>query len=374
MARVLNSTEQQPQPASHRGRGGAGFRFVALVMAAALLAAACSHQKTAGKTSASPRPSASQAAAAPACPLTGAPAPGGNIPQRPVYAVKVPNDPSGRPQTGLDATDIVYEEPVEGGITRLIAIFQCTDVARIEPIRSARFVDIDVLQQFGKPLFGHAGAIGPVLDTIKRTSFIVNADYSGTPFAGDYHRDNSRAAPQNLYTSTSEIYATAGAAAGGPPSPVFTFGPAAATPAPAPTVSGGAPGTTVHVPFSGPDYDVVWKYDAASGLYQRNDGTRAASLSTGAQITARNVVVEQVSVTPSQFVEDAGGGHENLIGTVGTGHAIVCSLGACVVGTWSRPALADVTKYLDPAGNQIALTPGNTWVELEPNTQKPATS
>jgi hypothetical protein len=356
-------------------------RLIALATVAALLAVSCSKKNVAQNTAASPTPtgSTSAAAAPPVCPLTGAPAPAGNVPQRPVYAVKVPNDPSGRPQTGLDATDIVYEEPVEGGITRLIAVFQCTDAARIEPIRSARFVDIDVLQQFGKPIFGNAGGIGPVLDTIKRTAFLINAEYSGTPFVGDYHRDSSRAAPQNLYTSTAEIYQTAGAAAGGAPKPVFTFSATVPpTPAPAPsvtpTVSGGAFGTTVHVPFSGPDYDVVWKYDPATGLYRRNIGTKASNLSTGAQITARNIVVESVSVTPSQYIEDAGGSHENLIGVTGSSKAVVCSLGVCVLGTWSRPTLADVTKYLDPAGNQIPLTPGNTWVELQPNIQKTSTS
>lgn len=369
-------------PATHLHRAGrlspGARRFVAAALAAGLVAAACSHKTLPGKASATSSPTPSQAAAAPACPLTGAPAPGGSVPQRPVFAAKVPNDPTARPQTGLDKTDIVYEEPVEGGVTRLIAIFQCTDVARIEPVRSARFVDLDVLRQFGKPLFGHAGGIGPVLDAIKADASLTNADYSGTPYQGDYHRDGSRAEPNNLYTSTSEIYATAGPSAGGPPSPVFTYGAAASTPAAAPSVtptaSGATTGTTVHVPFSGPDYDVVWKYDAPSGTYQRSYGTKPANLSTGVQIAATNVVVEQVSVTPSQYTEDITGSKENLIGTVGTGKAMVCSLGTCVVGTWSRPTPGDVTKYLDPAGNQIPFTPGNAWVELEPNSQKPAAS
>src|SRR6266702_2995767 len=131
---------------------GAALRLTALIAVAALLATACS-KKTNAKASASASPSASPSAP-PACPLTGAPAPAGSVPQRPAFAVKIPNDPTGRPQTGLDKTDIVYEEPVEGGITRLIAIYQCTDVDRIEPVRSGRFVDIDVLQQFGHPVFG----------------------------------------------------------------------------------------------------------------------------------------------------------------------------------------------------------------------------
>src|SRR5205807_7864396 len=106
--------------------------LTALAAIAALVATACSKKNTA-KVSASASAGASAAAVPPVCPLTGAPAPGGSIPQRPAFAVKMPNDPTGRPQTGLDKTDIVYEEPVEGGITRLIAIYQCADADRIEP-------------------------------------------------------------------------------------------------------------------------------------------------------------------------------------------------------------------------------------------------
>ncbi len=61
----------------------------------------------------------------PDCPLTGAPAPNGSVPQRPALAVKIDNYPAARPhQAGMDKADIVFEEPVEGGITRYAAVFQ----------------------------------------------------------------------------------------------------------------------------------------------------------------------------------------------------------------------------------------------------------
>src|SRR5438309_2305585 len=87
----------------------------------------------------------------PPCPLTGQRAPGGIVPQRPALAIKVENLPESRPQAGLDGADIVYEEPVEAGITRFIAVFQCREAARVEPVRSARLEDPDVLKQFGHP-------------------------------------------------------------------------------------------------------------------------------------------------------------------------------------------------------------------------------
>jgi hypothetical protein len=65
--------------------------------------------------------------------------------------VKVENIPVARPQTGLSFADIIYEEPVEGGITRFIVIYQCRDASRIEPIRSGRLTDPDALVQYGPP-------------------------------------------------------------------------------------------------------------------------------------------------------------------------------------------------------------------------------
>ena len=64
-------------------------------------------------------------APAPTCPLTGTPAPGGTVPARPALGVKIGNYPDDRPSSGLNQADIVFEEPVEGAITRLVAVFQC---------------------------------------------------------------------------------------------------------------------------------------------------------------------------------------------------------------------------------------------------------
>ena len=83
----------------------------------------------------------------PTCPLTGKPAPGG-APQRPVLAVKVENTADAYPLAGLQKADVVYEESVEGGITRFMALFQCSSSPRVGPVRSARTTDPHVLLQF----------------------------------------------------------------------------------------------------------------------------------------------------------------------------------------------------------------------------------
>lgn len=353
-----------------------------LVSTVALLAAGCSKSaKTAVNKSPTPTPSGastgttSGSTGAP-CPLTGAPSGSSGVPDRPIYAVKVPNDTEQARghQTGLDAADIVYEEPVEGGITRFIVLFQCQNASRIEPVRSARFVDLDVLGQFGKVVFGHAGGINPVLAAITnavKAGTIVNADYSGTPYAGDYHRDGSLAQPDNLYTSTGEIYKTAGTSAGGAPNPVFTF--LTSSSATVTAEPGAGPGSTLQVPFNqaGSGYNPTWTWDAATGTYLRSYNGAPDKLTDGQPNSAANVVIMSVNVHPSQYVEDPTGTHENLVDTTGQGTAWVCRDDSCVKGTWSRAGTTVPIQYNDSSGAAIPFQPGRTWVELQPSTVSP---
>jgi len=81
----------------------------------------------------------------PACPLTGEPAPHGAVPDRPALAIKVENAPEARPQSGMDKADVVYEEVVEGGVVRFMAVFQSQDAAEVGPVRSVRPVDPDIV-------------------------------------------------------------------------------------------------------------------------------------------------------------------------------------------------------------------------------------
>lgn len=115
----------------------------------------------------------------PICPLTGLDATGDGVPARPVLAVKIENSPLARPQAALNDADIVYEEPVEGGITRFIALFQCADVDRLGPVRSARTTDPDVLVQYGIPVFAYSGrAAGR---TARRTGRAPRRELRGQP-------------------------------------------------------------------------------------------------------------------------------------------------------------------------------------------------
>ena len=131
-------------------------------------------------------------------PFTGEPVPSLNR----VLAVKIDNIGYARPQTGLTRADLVYVLPVEGGLSRFLAIFSASYPPVIGPVRSAREDDLELLRQFGRPAFAYSGATAALLPYIHRTARIVDL-YDG--IAGGYYRDASRIAPYNLYAHTRQL-------------------------------------------------------------------------------------------------------------------------------------------------------------------------
>jgi len=290
----------------------------------------------------------------PSCPLTGQPAPHVEVPARPALAIKVENLPDARPQAGLDRADVVYEEPVEGGITRFIVVYQCHDAARVGPVRSGRTTDPKVLVQFGRPVMGYAGGQAPVVRAIDRAG-LIDENYNIAISA--YTRDDTRPAPHNLYTSTRSLWKAAKATEGAP-HPVFSYDPEVAGPS--------RKARTVHLPFSSYS-DVYWTWSRREGAWLRSHGTVPHVLEDGTQVRAANVVVMQVQVRTGPIV-DAAGNHSPEVELTGSGKAYVFRDGRMIVGRWERARLKDVTTFVTKAGTEIALAPGVTWVELLPST------
>jgi hypothetical protein len=291
------------------------------------------------------------------CPLTGAPVPGGGpVPARPALAVKVDNYWAARPQTGLGQADIVFEEPVEGGITRYVAVYQCQEAAVVGPIRSARNIDIGILGQFGQPALAHVGGIDPVIANIE-ASPLINLDLG--VYGSVAQHPSGRLAPYDTYASTSALWGLRPSATT-PPAPVFQY---SATPA-----SGSDVGT-LSIPFSS-EADVAWQYDPSTHLYLRSYGSMPDVSANNTQQSATNVVVQFVQVSYGPWSENASGALEvqaNLYEEA-SGAAEVFRDGVEVTGTWSRNGLGQPTQFTSSAGPPIALAPGRTWVELVPST------
>ena len=186
--------------------------FVALCL---LLVACGGGKKKAAPTTTLPSTTAAPTTTAtppPVYPLTGLPVTDLTKLARPALVVKIDNadgDGAGnqaRPQIGLNQADVVYEEKVEGAVTRLAAIFHSEDSDPVGPVRSARSTDVQIFSPLNRPLFAWSGA-NPTFAAIIRDSPIIDVGYDAA--TGAYGRRSDRIAPHNLYSSTPDLYALA---------------------------------------------------------------------------------------------------------------------------------------------------------------------
>lgn len=290
----------------------------------------------------------------PECPLTGKEAGSEEQIARPAFAVKVENLSVARPQAGLKQADIVYEQPVEGGITRFIALYHCGGSKRIGPVRSARLVDPDVLRQYGRPIFAYAGGVERVFRAIGAAKLIDVNFVKAEPL---YHKDPARFAPHNLFVSVSEFRDFTDEGEAPPEEGPFVFDEAV------PDDGASTPAKRIKVNFS-PAANVRWKFNQTKERWLRFHDSQRHQLEDGA-VAVENVVVQIVRVRPGAIL-DAAGNPSPEIDVVGEGKAFVFRDGRVIEGTWSRPSKKDVTEFLDEAGDPIPLLPGQTWVELFP--------
>jgi hypothetical protein len=356
-----------PDENHRRARRPLAWGALSAVGLAGLVLSACtassaSHPAAIHKNA--PRTTTSTTAPDPTCPLTGAATPLGSVPQRPAMAVKIDNYPAGRPQSGLDKADIVFEEPVEGGITRFAAVFQCNNAGLIGPVRSARNIDIGILGQLGNPLLAHVGGIDPVIANID-ASPLVNVDLGASDSLMIHPA--GRVPPDADFTSTSLVYGTHPSMTT-PPQPLFTYSDN--------PPAGGSPVSTVNIDFSGTS-NVTWKYNPALHAFQRfYNGNQPDMLVDGVQNTAANVVVQYVQISYGPWAENEEGGLEVQAALYPneSGTAEIYRSGYAFPATWHRSTLGSPTQFVNSNGVPIALQPGQTWVELVPSTIMAATT
>jgi len=255
----------------------------ALLVVSGLALAACGgSSKHTAAASTSPTPTLPATSTprppAPVCPLTGVPPTKHENVHRATLVVKIDNVDQARPQTGLDHADVVFEETVEGGLTRLFTVFQCDTASSLGPIRSARTSDGDLLRLFNGAVFGFSGANRQVIPAVAAVSKAVLISYDS--LSSYFHRDYSRPAPHNVYSSTQSILA-AGLARSKhlhAPRPIWTFG----TPKQA--------GRRIHQAFiRWPSASAGWRWNGHNWLRIQN-GTKDV-LTDGHQVFATNVVI-----------------------------------------------------------------------------------
>jgi len=264
-----------------------------------------------------------------------------------VLAVKIDNIVSARPQTGLTHADIVYVLPVEGGLSRFLAIFSSDSPPVIGPVRSAREDDLQLLRQFGRPAFAYSGATATLLPYIHRTARIVDL-YSG--ITRGYYRDNRRVAPYNLYARTRVLLKQARGASRARDIG-FRFGP----PPPGGTVT-----RTASVSYPAAWFRFTWS--AAKGRWLASmDGTPAVT-TDGGRLSPATVVIQHTTVRTSRFLEY--GKPPPYAESVGSGTAEVLRDGKAWTTRWSRPTANGGTTFTSASGQRMTFAQGQVWIVL----------
>ena len=264
----------------------------------------------------------------------------------PVLAVKIDNLAPARPQTGLTSADVVYVLPVEGGLSRFLAVFSSRFPPVIGPVRSAREDDLELLRQFGRPAFAYSGAQPQLLPVVERAR---TADlYAGR--AGGYFRDPRRVAPHNLYGRTSRLLAEAPGASKAHDIG-FRFGPAPAGGRATASFSVSYPAAAVSFRWSGKDGRwLVWL-----------DGMPARA-AEGGPLSAATVVIQYTAVRTSRFLE--AGIRPPYAESTGAGTGVVLRGGQAYVIRWSRPGADGGTTFTTMSGQVMTFAQGPAWVVL----------
>jgi hypothetical protein len=253
----------------------------------------------------------------------------------PVMVVKVDNTAQAFPQQGLGAADIIVEEPVEGGVTRL-AVFMHSEINGVTgPVRSVRSSDIGVVSPADAVLVASGGAPEAIVDLDEAGIETRFEDTAG------FARDSTRPAPYNLFVDAAQAYADLDEP--GPPGPFFTFG----TPA-----LDGEPAGAIDLVFS-PAQTTRLTY--ANGTWTRDlaepDGFEAT--------TVLGLLVEQGAAG----YLDPSGAPVPINVTEGTGTGFMATDGQVVQVEWSKESADDPWTF-SVDGDELTVPPGRTYLAL----------
>lgn len=335
-----------------------GIRVITAVLAVNLVGGCAAVAVTNSTDGAKPVTSSTPASVV--APLTGLEYPAGSntFLAGPVVMGKIDNSPEARPQQGLNSTDVVFDEMVEGGLTRFLAIWHSKMPTEFGPLRSVRPMDPDLATAFGG-IISYSGGQRPFVNAMRATG-LYNADETSEVGKGTMERVTNRVAPHNLFVKAQALQALHLPL--GAPKPFLQFVSDATD---ASVVSAAATGTPVlSVKAQFPAATALWTWQ--NGLWHRTqDGKALTDVVDGKQITAVNVVVLRVAIDRSFRDPKYGFVPKTLL--EGTGKGTVFDGGKALDVTWTKTSQAGYVQLTDSKGQTVSLLPGNTWFELVPS-------
>ncbi len=279
--------------------------------------------------------------------------PGGN---GPVLVVKIDDTAQAHPQLNIASADVVYIEQVEGGLTRIAAVYSNpkTLPELIGPVRSARISDLDLLAQYGHVAFAFSGAQRKFLPEISKAD-LENLSAEINP-PSIYSRDLARSEPtamilhpKLLLTKTIDTEKKTIVTA---KSVGWTFGKAPI---------GGTPIASVAFSWPASKYGASWS--AAEKRWLLTYQGKPDMDSSGFQLGSPTLVIQKVSITPSIY-HDKVGGVTPFSNTVGSGSAYLLRDGQMFPIFWNRASKEMGTTWTTKDGQRANFAPGQLWIAL----------
>jgi hypothetical protein len=272
----------------------------------------------------------------------------------PVLVVKIDDTRYARPQVGLEYADVVYIEQVEGGLTRLAAVFSSTIPARIGPVRSARISDIELFAQYGRVAFAYSGAQKKLLPVIAGANWSdVGAMRRGPIF---YETDPNRNQPFAMILNAQTLMAnevSKGTVIDSAKNVGWSFSKK--------LENEGIEISDVTMYWPAQKYSAMW--DPTTSRWLLSFDSQLNLSDRGENLGPTTLVIQLVSITPSEY-GDKFGGNTPFSETVGTGKGYVLRDSTVIEATWNRPDPLSPTTWSDATGAEVKFAPGQVWVAL----------
>jgi len=324
------------------------LRLIAVASAAALALSACSSSSDEKPDPESP--DASQGTATKLVelsPLTGRAMRKGR-PSNPVFVVKIENTSAGAPQYGLDKADLVLEELVEGGLTRLAAFFYSSIPSKVGHVRSLRTSDIGIAGPVGGQIVASGGA-GGAYSKVENAGITVFSEDAGSP---GFSSDAAKARPYNRLINLKTVAKKAKRHK--IKSPYLPWTPSGA----APVAATGKTASAATVRFSN-STSTTWKLDGEKWV--RTNG----HASPNKDFEANTMIVLFAKVGDAGYTDPAGNPVPETV-FEGKGEAMVFHGNQVDTVTWLKPSLDEALTFEAKDGTPYTIDPGKAFIELVP--------
>lgn len=271
-----------------------------------------------------------------------------------ILVVKIDDTNAAHPQIGVESADVVYVEQVEGGLTRLAAIYTSKLPPLIGPIRSARISDIELLAQFGRVGFAYSGAQSKMRPVIAAAN-LENLSAERNP-PSIYGKDPDRPGPVDMILKPDLLLERANA------NPKIRIETATASVFPFGDAPKGETNTAVaKVKWPSAKYELRWDSTNEKWLIYFNEKPNMAA--NGEHLYADTAIIQIVSITPSIY-GDKFGEITPFSKTIGSGKAVMLRDGFSYQIRWQRNLESDVTTWMSEDGGVANFKPGRTWIFL----------